>query len=56
LSHYCLDNCILLHIHRSMHAVIYRHKNHGINFRVLAKDLLLSGGDHIHAGTVLGKI
>jgi ribulose 1,5-bisphosphate carboxylase large subunit-like protein len=33
-----------------MHAVIDRQKNHGMHFRVLAKALRLSGGDHIHAG------
>nr|VDD65166.1 unnamed protein product [Brassica oleracea] len=36
-----------------MHAVIDRQKNHGMHFRVLAKALRLSGGDHIHAGTVV---
>jgi hypothetical protein len=39
-----------------MHAVIDRQKNHGMHFRVLAKALRLSGGDHIHAGTVVGKL
>ncbi|MHC5832001.1 MAG: RuBisCO large subunit C-terminal-like domain-containing protein, partial [Nostoc sp.] len=47
---------ILLHIHRAMHAVIDRQKNHGIHFRVLAKALRMSGGDHIHTGTVVGKL
>ncbi|KAL0302785.1 UNVERIFIED_CONTAM: Ribulose bisphosphate carboxylase large chain [Sesamum angustifolium] len=46
------DNGLLLHIHRAMHAVIDRQKNHGMHFRVLAKALRLSGGDHIHSGTV----
>ncbi|KAL1135972.1 hypothetical protein V6Z11_A12G209000 [Gossypium hirsutum] len=55
LAHYCQDNGLLLHIHRAMHAVIDRQKNHGIHFRVLAKALRMSGGDHIHAGTVVGK-
>ncbi|KAL2933174.1 Ribulose bisphosphate carboxylase large chain, partial [Bienertia sinuspersici] len=27
-----------------------------MHFRVLAKALHLSGGDHIHAGTVVGKL
>ncbi|KAG9438618.1 hypothetical protein H6P81_021441 [Aristolochia fimbriata] len=53
LAHYCRDNGLLLHIHRAMHAVIDRQKNHGMHFRVLAKALRLSGGDHIHAGTVV---
>ncbi|KAJ8419198.1 hypothetical protein Cgig2_032352 (chloroplast) [Carnegiea gigantea] len=56
LALYCRDNGLLLHIHRAMHAVIDRQKNHGMHFRVLAKALRLSGGDHIHAGTVVGKL
>ncbi|KAG2538137.1 hypothetical protein PVAP13_9NG204584 [Panicum virgatum] len=31
-------------------------KNHGMHFCVLAKALRMSGGDHIHAGTVVGKL
>ncbi|KAG2251034.1 hypothetical protein Bca52824_081170 [Brassica carinata] len=50
------DNGALLHIHRTMHAVIDRQKNHSMHFRVLAKALRRSGGDHIHAGTVVGKL
>jgi ribulose 1,5-bisphosphate carboxylase large subunit-like protein len=38
-----------------MHAVIDRQKNHGMHFRVLAKALRLSGGDHIHAGPVVAQ-
>ncbi|KAK8563338.1 hypothetical protein V6N12_035487 [Hibiscus sabdariffa] len=49
LAHYCRDNGLLLHIHRAMHAVIDRQKNH-------AKALRMSGGDHIHAGTVVGVL
>ena len=56
LAHWCRDNGVLLHIHRAMHAVIDRQKNHGIHFRVLSKCLRLSGGDHIHTGTVVGKL
>ena len=56
LALYCRDNRLLLHIHRAMHAVIDRQKNHGIHFRVLAKALRLSGGDHLHSGTVVGKL
>jgi len=56
LAHYCRDNGLLLHIHRAMHAVIDRQKNHGIHFRVLAKALRMSGGDHLHSGTVVGKL
>jgi ribulose-bisphosphate carboxylase large chain len=52
LANYCRDNG-LLHIHRAMHAVIDRQRNHGIHFRVLAK--ALPYGDHLHSGTV-GKL
>ena len=40
----------------TMHAVIDRQKIHGIHFRVLAKCLRMSGGDHLHSGTVVGKL
>jgi ribulose-bisphosphate carboxylase large chain len=56
LANWCRDNGMLLHIHRAMHAVIDRNRNHGIHFRVLAKCLRLSGGDHMHSGTVVGKL
>jgi hypothetical protein len=56
LFNYCHDNGLLLHIHRAMHAVIDRQKNHGMHFCVLAKALRMSGEDHIHAGTVVGKL
>ncbi|KAL3524594.1 hypothetical protein ACH5RR_012966 [Cinchona calisaya] len=56
LAHYCQDNGLLLHIHYAMHAIIDRQKNHCMHFRVLAKTLCLSGGDHIHVGTVVGKL
>jgi ribulose-bisphosphate carboxylase large chain len=39
-----------------MPAVLDRQTNHGMHFRVLAKALRLSGGDHIHAGTGVGKL
>lgn len=56
LSKFCRENGLLLHIHRAMHAVIDRQLNHGMHFRVLAKLLRLSGGDHLHSGTVVGKL
>ncbi|KAG5610471.1 hypothetical protein H5410_021752 [Solanum commersonii] len=55
LAHYCQDNGLLLHIHHAMHAVIDRQKNHGIHFRLLAKALHMSGGDHIHSSTVVDR-
>ena len=56
LANWCRDNGLLLHIHRAMHAVVDRNPYHGIHFRVLAKCLRLSGGDHLHSGTVVGKL
>ena len=47
---------MLLHVHRAMHAVMDRQKHHGIHFRVLAKWLRMAGGDHLHVGTVVGKL
>jgi ribulose-bisphosphate carboxylase large chain len=56
LSKWCRRNGMLLHVHRALHAVLDRQKDHGIHFRVLAKWLRLAGGDHLHAGTVVGKL
>ena len=53
LAQWCQNNGMLLHIHRAMHAVIDRNPHHGIHFRVLTKILRLSGGDHLHTGTVV---
>jgi ribulose-bisphosphate carboxylase large chain len=47
---------LIVHCHRAMHAVFTRQKNHGIHFRVIAKWLRLTGGDHLHTGTVFGKL
>ncbi len=47
---------LMVHVHRAMHAVIDRQRNHGISFLVLAKWLRLTGGDHLHTGTVVGKL
>lgn len=47
---------VLVHCHRAMHAVFTRQKNHGIHMRVVAKWLRLTGGDHLHTGTVVGKL
>jgi len=47
---------LMVHVHRAMHAVMDRQRNHGISFLVLAKWLRLAGGDHVHTGTVVGKV
>jgi ribulose-bisphosphate carboxylase large chain len=49
-------NGCILHLHRAGHATYTRQKNHGVNFRVIAKWMRLAGVDHIHAGTVVGKL
>ncbi|MBI3979206.1 MAG: ribulose-bisphosphate carboxylase large subunit [Chloroflexi bacterium] len=56
LAKWCRKHGMLLHVHRAMHAVIDRQKNHGIHWRVLAKWLRMAGGDHLHNGTVVGKL
>jgi ribulose-bisphosphate carboxylase large chain len=49
-------NSLILHLHRAGHGTYTRQKNHGVNFRVIAKWMRLAGVDHIHAGTVVGKL
>ncbi|WP_432989666.1 form I ribulose bisphosphate carboxylase large subunit [Dactylosporangium sp. CA-233914] len=49
-------NGVLLHLHRAGHATYTRQKTHGVSFRVIAKWSRLIGVDHIHAGTVVGKL
>jgi ribulose-bisphosphate carboxylase large chain len=49
-------NDTILHLHRAGHSTYTRQKNHGINFRVICKWMRMSGVDHIHAGTVVGKL
>nr|QGU93195.1 ribulose-1,5-bisphosphate carboxylase/oxygenase large subunit [Selaginella rossii] len=56
LAYHRRDNGLPPHIHRATHAVIDRQRNHGIHSRVSAKASRMSGGDHIHAGTVVGKL
>jgi ribulose-bisphosphate carboxylase large chain len=50
------ENDMLLHLHRAGNSTYARQKNHGINFRVICKWMRMSGMDHIHAGTVVGKL
>jgi len=56
MSHWARRNGVLLHLHRAGHSTYTRQKNHGVNFRVLAKWCRLLGVDHVHAGTVVGKL
>ncbi|MAU98373.1 MAG: ribulose-bisphosphate carboxylase large subunit [Fulvimarina sp.] len=47
---------MILHLHRAGHSTYTRQKTHGVSFRVIAKWARLAGVDHIHAGTVVGKL
>ena len=47
---------MLLHLHRAGHGTYTRQKTHGVSFRVIAKWMRMAGVDHIHAGTVVGKL
>jgi ribulose-bisphosphate carboxylase large chain len=49
-------NDTIVHLHRAGHSTYTRQKSHGINFRVICKWMRMSGVDHIHAGTVVGKL
>jgi ribulose-bisphosphate carboxylase large chain len=49
-------NDVLLHLHRAGHGTYTRQKSHGVSFRVIAKWMRMAGVDHIHAGTVVGKL
>ena len=56
MSKWCRRNDMLLHLHRAGHSTYTRQKSHGISFRVISKWMRLAGVDHLHAGTVVGKL
>lgn len=56
MARWARDNDMILHLHRAGHGTYTRQKSHGISFRVIAKWMRLAGVDHIHAGTVVGKL
>ena len=56
MSKWARDNDMLLHLHRAGHGTYTRQKTHGVSFRVISKWMRLAGVDHIHAGTVVGKL
>src|SRR4029077_18138300 len=56
MSKWARDNTMILHLHRAEHATDPRQKTHGVNFRVISTWCRLIGVDHIHAGTVVGKL
>src|SRR5437764_4658946 len=56
MSKWARRNDMILHLHRPGHSTYTRQKTHGVSFRVIAKWMRLAGVDHIHAGTVVGKL
>jgi ribulose-bisphosphate carboxylase large chain len=56
MSRWARRNGVILHLHRAGHSTYTRQKSHGVSFRVLAKWCRLLGVDHVHAGTVVGKL
>jgi ribulose-bisphosphate carboxylase large chain len=56
ISKWARDNNMILHLHRAGHGTYTRQKTHGVSFRVISKWMRLAGVDHIHAGTVVGKL
>jgi ribulose-bisphosphate carboxylase large chain len=56
MSKWARANGLILHLHRAGHGTYTRQKTHGVSFRVIAKWMRLAGVDHIHAGTVVGKL
>src|SRR5512136_2164967 len=56
MSKWARRNDMILHLHRAGHSTYTRQRLHGVSFRVIAKWMRLAGVDHIHAGTVVGKL
>jgi len=56
MAKWCRANGLILHLHRAGHGTYTRQKSHGVSFRVIAKWCRMMGVDHIHAGTVVGKL
>lgn len=56
ISKWARANGLILHLHRAGHGTYTRQKTHGVSFRVISKWMRLAGVDHIHAGTVVGKL
>lgn len=56
MARWARANGVILHLHRAGHSTYTRQKTHGVSFRVIAKWMRLAGVDHIHAGTVVGKL
>jgi ribulose-bisphosphate carboxylase large chain len=56
MAKWARKNGLILHLHRAGHGTYTRQKTHGVSFRVISKWMRMAGVDHIHAGTVVGKL
>ena len=56
MAKWARNNDVLLHLHRAGHSTYTRQKSHGVSFRMIGKWMRMAGVDHIHAGTVVGKL
>jgi ribulose-bisphosphate carboxylase large chain len=56
MARWARKNDMILHLHRAGHGTYTRQKSHGVSFRVIAKWMRMAGVDHLHAGTVVGKL
>ena len=56
MAKWARKNDMILQLHRAGHGTYTRQKSHGVSFRVIAKWMRMAGVDHIHAGTVVGKL
>lgn len=52
----CEDLGLAIHAHRAFHAAFTRNPEHGMSMLMVAKLARLIGVDHIHIGTVVGKL
>jgi ribulose-bisphosphate carboxylase large chain len=56
MAKWARKNDMIVHLHRAGHGTYTRQKTHGVSFRVIAKWMRMAGVDHIHAGTIVGKL
>ncbi len=56
MAKWARNNDMILHLHRAGHSTYTRQKTHGVSFRLIGKWMRMAGVDHIHAGTVVGKL
>lgn len=50
------DYNIAIHAHRAFHAAFTRNPKHGMSMKVVAEIFRILGVDHIHVGTIVGKL